>query len=117
MEQGVCGDPGAVERAADAEEEAVNDLPSMNINTEELIAAVESLIGLAKDQRPDAGSVNWNNLRVCDIEYRASLLRPEDGPFCVALVREAACDGLLASWLYERLDKVKFPRVYIECEW
>lgn len=95
----------------------MNDFPSMNINTEELFVEVNRLIGLAKEQRPDVGAVNWSDLKVCDIEYRASVLWPEAGPFCVVLVREAACDGLLASWLYERLDKAKFPRVYIECEW
>lgn len=91
---------------------------TIGFNPQELQAEVNRLIGLAKRQRPDVGAVNWSDLKVCDIECRASLLQqPEDGPFCVVLVREAACDGLLASWLYERLDKAKFPRVYIECEW
>ena len=112
-----CGDPGAMERTAGAEEEAVNDFPSMNINTEELIAAVESLIEQAREHKGDLGAVNWGDLRIVDITYELSMLRPEDGPFCIVLVEEADPGCALVAWLNQRLDEEKFPGVYIECEW
>ncbi len=96
----------------------MNDFPKLGINTEELRSTVEALIEEAQGLKDHSfGAVNWGDLGVVDIEYRLSMLRPDDGPQCVVQIEEAAPDCGLTQWIWDRLDKVKFPKTYIECEW
>lgn len=98
----------------------INDFPKMNINTAELMAAIESLLGIAEEMRGvdvDFGAANWGDLGIADIEYRLSMLRPSDGPICMVTIEEAAPECKLAQFLYDNLDKEKFPNVYFECKW
>lgn len=99
----------------------MNDFPKIGIKTEELRDAVDALIAkavrLRNDKAQDFGAVNWGDIGVTDIEYRLSMLRPGDGPSCVVLIEEAAPECGLPRWLYDRLDKEKFPRTYFECDW
>jgi len=95
-----------------------NDFPKIGINTEALIEHVNGLIAEAiNDGEQHLGPVNWADLSVADVEYRLSMLDRTDGPYCVVIVEEASPDCGLRAWLNERLDKVKFPRTHIECEW
>jgi hypothetical protein len=99
----------------------VNDFPKLGIKTDELRSAVQALIAQAFEMRGDKsqnfGAVNWGDIGVVDIEYRLSMLSPGDGPHCIVLVEEASPDSGLAGWLTERIDREKFPRTYVECEW
>jgi hypothetical protein len=90
----------------------------IGVVTQDLIDEVERLLVKARRQRKeDLGAVNWGDLHVADIEYRLSMLRPDDGPICVVTVEEASPDCKLAQWLYDQLDKERFHKTYIECEW
>ena len=59
---------------------AYNDFPRLNINTEALRTEVERLLAMAGDDAENMGAVNWGDLGVADIEYRLSMLRPQDAP-------------------------------------
>ncbi len=93
-----------------------DDFPKLGIKTLELIAAVETALDEARAHKGDFGAVNWGDLRVTDIEYRFSMLRPDDGPYAVVLVEEASPDCRLREWIYERINPL-FPNVHVECEW
>lgn len=99
----------------------LNWFPKLGINTAELIAAIEADLIIArqlmKAREEDFGAVNWGDLGVVDIEYRMSILHPEDGPHAFVLIEEASPDSSLAKWLNDRLDPVRFPSVHVECEW
>lgn len=95
----------------------MNDFPRLGINTAELLAEVDRLLELARNDPAYMGAVNWADLGVADIEYRLSMLRPQDGPCCVVAVEEASPTSHLRFWLNEKLDKARFPNTYIECEW
>ncbi len=99
----------------------MNDFPTMGINTRELIDAVEALIGKAcrmhSKNKEKMGAVNWGDLSIRDIEYRLSLLRPQDGPHCVVMVEEASPTCAFTKWINDQLDTEKFPNTYVECEW
>jgi hypothetical protein len=95
----------------------MNDFPRLGINTRELIAWVECMLEKAATQKDDLGAVNWGDLGIADIEYRLSVLHPGFGPACVVRIEEASPNCKLAEWLYDALDKVKFPSTYFECEW
>lgn len=96
---------------------AKNDFPRININTEELLAAVEILLANAYANNADMGAVNWGDLGVHDIEYRLSMLTPQDGPHCVVMIEEASPDCRLPAFIYDNLDREKFPGVFFECGW
>lgn len=95
-----------------------NDFPRLNINTRELMDAVEGLIdearGIAHEE--EFGAVNWGDIGVADVEYRLSMVGPRE-PFCVVTVEEADGASHLQQWLNERLDKERFPRTHVVCEW
>jgi hypothetical protein len=95
-----------------------NDFPKLGIRTADLVAHVENLIEDAQGIKTEKfGAVNWGDLGIADIEYRLSMLRPEDGPCCVVLVEEASPGCGLQAWLNEQMDRSKFPNTYVECEW
>lgn len=100
-------------------QERGNAFPKIGIKTQDLIDDVEALLKKAIRARNkfDFGAVNWGDLSVRDIEYRFSMLHPEDGPFGVVMIEEASPDCKLGQWIYEQLDKEKYSKVYIECEW
>lgn len=100
-----------------SERGTTNDFPKIGINTMDLIKEVEHLLDDAANHKSDLGAVNWGDLGIADIEYRLSVLNTRERPRCVVVIEEASPNSLLASWLYERLDKEKFPNTYIECEW
>lgn len=92
--------------------------PRLGISTQELIDEVRRLLEQAgAEDTNEMGAVNWGDLGVADIEYRLSIMHPEDGPVCVVMVEEASPHSGLAQWLNERLDKELFPNTRIECEW
>ena len=101
--------------------QGLNDFPALGINTQELVDAVDALIDSARQmmhrKEEEFGAVNWGDIGVADVEYRLSMLRPSDGPHCVVLVEEASPACRLESWLSGHLDKDKFPRTHVECEW
>lgn len=99
------------------EHKTTNDFPRLGIVTADLVAEVNRLLDQAKGEKASLGAVNWGDLGVVDVEYRLSILRPQDGPCCVVTVEEASPEAALARWLNDRLDKVRFPNTYIECEW
>jgi hypothetical protein len=96
-----------------------NDFPKIGIKTQDLIDVVEADLKKARRlmKKEDFGAVNWGDLGVSDVEYRMSLMRPDDGPICVVVIEEASPDCKLAKWLSDRLDRDRFPNTYIECEW
>src|SRR3990167_713255 len=97
-----------------------NDFPKLGINTQELINAIEADIAEARrlaDSGENFGAVNWGDIGVADIEYRLSMMRPEDGAGAYVIVEEAAPDCKLGQWLNDRIDRERFPVTYIECEW
>jgi hypothetical protein len=94
-----------------------NDFPRLGLNTEALTEEVERLLGLARKHGDSMGAVNWGDLGVVDVEYRLSMLRPEDGPHCMVRIEEASPDCYLPRFLLEHWDAGKFPNVYFECEW
>ena len=101
-----------------ADPQSTNDFPKLGINTDELVADVEALISHASRSKEEMGAVNWGDLGVKDIEYRLSMIRPQDGPRCVVIVEEAAPDCHLQTWLNEQMANCsRFPNTYIECEW
>ena len=97
-----------------------NNFPKIGIVTADLVAEVERLLLEAASEAEGKtfhfGAVNWGDLGVVDVEYRKSMLHP-DKPHCVVRVEEASPECDLAQWIGERLDKERFPNVYIECEW
>ena len=95
----------------------MNNFPQIGINTAELLAEVERLLELARASREDLAAINWGDLGVHDIEYRLSMLSPESVPRCVVRIEEVSPSCELAMWLYDRLDKERFPNTYFECEW
>lgn len=94
-----------------------NTFPRLGIDTAALVAEVDRLLDIARQEPVGLGAVNWGDLGIAEIEYRLSMLRPDEGPRCVVTVEEASPGCGLADWIYERLDKERFPRTYIECEW
>jgi hypothetical protein len=101
------------------EQGAVNDFPKLGINTLDLIEFIDGKITAASRRKntEDFGAVNWGDIGVADIEYRMSILYPENGPYCVVIIEEAAPGCKLAVWLTDQIDKTKFPNTYVECEW
>lgn len=97
--------------------ETTNDFPKLGINTDELLDWVNWMLKKAAQEKEHLGAVNWGDLGVTDIEYRLSMLRPDDDPSCVVRLEEASPDSKLSGWLYGFLDKTKFPNTYFECEW
>lgn len=95
----------------------VNNFPRLEINTEALRAAVERMLEVAADTKEEMGAVNWGDLGVADIEYRLSMLHPQNGPYCVVTVEEASPGCKLQGWLNRCLSPEFFPNTYIECEW
>lgn len=95
----------------------MNNFPQLGIDTTELKSEIKRLLDEARVTASAWGAVNWGDLGVADIEYRLSMLYPEDGPQCVVIVEEASPDAPIADWLNDNLDKIKFPRTWIECEW
>lgn len=99
----------------------MNTFPSIGINTQELVSAVEALIAEAYKMETGKvrkfGAVNWGDVGVVDVEYRLSMLNPDTGPLCVVMVEEASPDCILGRWLSEQLDRNKFPRTHVECAW
>lgn len=93
------------------------DFPRLGIVTADLVAEVQRLLAEADAANVDLGAVNWADLGVRDVEYRLSMLAADAEPMCVVLVEEASPDSELGPWLNARLDKARFPRVFIECEW
>ncbi len=94
-----------------------NDFPKLGINTTELVEAIENLLIQAQHHADELGAINWGRLRVVDVEYRLSMLTPDDGPHCIVMIEEASPDSRLPTWLNERIDRERFPRTYCECEW
>ena len=96
----------------------VNNSTRLDINADDLLAHVEELLAeAAEDTTNFMGAVNWGCLGVVDIEYRLSMLTPNDGPWCVVIVSEASPDCALLDWLNDRLDQERFPFACIVCEW
>jgi uncharacterized small protein (DUF1192 family) len=93
------------------------DFPRLGINTQALFDQVERLLEQARAHKDELGAVNWGDLGIADVEYRISVLTPEEGPWCVVVIEEADPDCRLPAWLYGRLDKTRFPNVRFECEW
>lgn len=93
------------------------DFPRMGAETAALVAEVERLLELAAESKEEMGAVNWGDLGVHDVEYRLSMLNPSYGPTCCVMIEEASPDSGLAMWIWDRLDKQRFPNTYIECEW
>lgn len=94
-----------------------NDFPRLGINAEALRDAVERMLEVAADSKAEMGAVNWGDIGVADIEYRLSMLYPNNGPRCIVTVEEAAPGCALQRWLNECLSDEHFPNTYIECEW
>jgi hypothetical protein len=94
-----------------------NEFPRLDINTEKLRKEVKRLLKMAEKDKASMGAVNWGDLGIADIEYRLSMLHPQDGPHCVVRIEEASPGCLLERFLYENLNGAKFPKVYFECEW
>lgn len=93
------------------------EFPRIEINAQELVAEIERLLELAQAQRADLGAVNWADLGVADVEYRASLLYPDEiEPHVIVRIQEASPNCGLPNWLRDRIQD-KFPQVGIECEW
>lgn len=99
--------------------ESSNDFPKIGINTADLVAAVEQAIAaaFALSREEDFGAVNWGDLGVVDVEYRMSMLRPNEGPTAVVMVEEASPDSKLAPWLTRRAVERFGAQVRVECEW
>ena len=96
----------------------MNEFPSLGIKTSDLVEEVDRLIAEAyAGDKMKMGAVNWGDLGVSDVEYRLSMIHPENGPRCVVIVEEASPDCELGRWLNERLDHVRFPNTSVECEW
>jgi hypothetical protein len=93
----------------------VNDFPKIGINTTDLIAEIERLISIA--EKSDMGAVNWGDIGVAEIEYRLSMLTPDEGPYCAVIVEEASPGCRLEGWLNEQLDSQRFPHTTVSCEW
>jgi hypothetical protein len=100
-----------------AREQTTNDFPRLGIIPADLIAHVEALLDEAREQQDEMGAVNWADLGVADVEYRLSVIHPQEGPWCVVTVGEASPGCQLTGWLNERLDSARFPRTHIICEW
>ncbi len=94
----------------------MNDTPSLGISVAALKWEVERMLEEAAASKQDMGAVNWGDLSILDIQHRRSLLYPEIEGVTV-VIEEADPGCALAAWLYERLDKARFPDVYFECEW
>lgn len=94
-----------------------NDFPKLGINTSELLDHVEVLIGEAEQSKDEMGAVNWGDIGVADIEYRLSMIHPENGPECVVIVEEASPACALERWLNDRINPDQFPRTTVRCEW
>ena len=94
----------------------MNDFPKLGIKTEDLINHVNGLIEKASKNKQNMGAVNWGDIGVVDVEYRLSMIGEPD-PWAVVIVEEAnpACE--LQAFLNDNLDKAKFPKTYIVCEW
>lgn len=75
------------------------------------------LLAAADEGAENMGAVNWGDLGVRDIQYRLSMLTPQDGPHCMVMIEEASPDCRLPTFLHDNLDQEKFPKVYFECEW
>lgn len=93
-----------------------NDFPRLGINAAALRDAIERMLEVAADSKEDMGAVNWGDLGVADIEYRLSMLWPENGPRCVVTVEEASPGCKLQRWLNECIADA-FPNTHVECEW
>ena len=100
-----------------SQQEPTNDFPRLGIVTADLIAHVDALLADAREHMDEMGAVNWGDLGVADVEYRFSILHPQEGPWCVVTVEEASPECQLGAWLNERLDSARFPRTHIICEW
>jgi hypothetical protein len=95
-----------------------NRFPKLGINTLDLMEHIDRLLDRAAgEDRDEMGAVNWADLGIADIEYRISILHPEDGPCCVITVEEASPHSGLQQWLNIQLDAARFPNTHIECEW
>jgi hypothetical protein len=92
------------------------EFPRLGIKTQDLLEEVGGLLQEAGEEM-ELGAINWGDLGVADIEYRISVLTPEEGPWCVVVLEEADPDCKLPAWLSSRLDHGKFPNVRFECEW
>ncbi len=110
-------DLGCIEVRRSTDSRTTNDFPRLGINTEELAAWTASALEAAFEAKNELGAVNWGDLGIADIEYRLSMLYAGDRPSCHVLIEEASPECGLAIWLYERLDRDKFPNTYFECEW
>lgn len=89
-----------------------------DINVKELHAEVTRLIDLAKlDACENMGAVNWGYVSVHDIQYRLSMMSPENGPHCVVVIGGASSSCGLPAFLYRRIDNIRFSNVAFECEW
>jgi hypothetical protein len=95
-----------------------NDFPKLVVNTQELTTEIENLLASAERSKENMGAVNWGDIGVKDIQYRLSMLTPQDGPHCVVIVEEADPGCHLQMWLNNHLqNSSRFPNTYVECEW
>jgi hypothetical protein len=81
----------------------------------DLVSAVQlSLVeaGQAASQGAVFHGVDWESLRIADIEHRCSLLRPEE-PECLITIDGCHLHSGLSHFISERLDTVRFPGVRI----
>jgi len=91
--------------------------PQPPFSVPDLIAEVERLLVDAEKHKAELGAVNWGNLGVADVEWRLSLTDMEARPYVVVMIEEASPDCGLGGWLSRHLDRERFPRTFIECEW
>lgn len=95
----------------------MTDIVDLSVNVTQLRSHLQELLSIAETMRQDMGAVNWGDIGLVDIEYRRSLMHPEESAQCVVIVAEASPDSKLVSWLNEHLDKDRYPNISIECEW
>ena len=95
----------------------MNDFPKLGINTKDLEEHVSELIARASEEdRETMGAVNWGDIGVADIEYRLSMFGEPD-PWAIVIVEEAAAGCGLQLFLNRNLNRKKFPKTDVICEW
>jgi hypothetical protein len=97
--------------------EVPGHVPQPGFDTAELVTEIAVLLEIARGQPENLGAVNWSRVRVADIEFRVSLLHPEQAPCYVVTIDEASPEAALGPWLTARIDQQQFPNTRVECEW
>ena len=96
---------------------ATNVFPALHINTTELVDEVDRLLVEAAQVKDEFGDVEWSEICISDIQYRLSMIHPENGPSCWVTIGRACPECALPTHLSRMLADTKFSDVLFECEW